>query len=80
MPKIPAKGIQSLVKSYDFEGGFKIKWVRDAKGKPLSYFINKTMMRLDLPTPLESGKQVSFQLAWTYNINDRMLDFGALRL
>ena len=31
----------------DFAGGHKIKSIKDATGKPLTYFINYTMMRLD---------------------------------
>jgi len=33
----------------DFDGGFKIAYVRDAAGRDLPYVINKTMMRVDLP-------------------------------
>src|SRR5688572_25922622 len=29
---------------YDFDGGFKIKSVKDASGKAMTYFINQTMM------------------------------------
>lgn len=64
--------IQSISQDYDFEGGFKISEVSDASGNPLKYFINKTMMRVDLPKPLASGAQVSFNVAWSYNIQDRM--------
>lgn len=54
-----------------FDGGFKIKQVTDAGGKPLQYAINNTMMRVDLPTPLNPGEKVSFGVSWSYNINDR---------
>jgi hypothetical protein len=57
---------------YDFDGGFKIEWVRGRSGKPLSYTINKTMMRIDLPTPLQPGATVVFEMKYWYNINDRM--------
>ncbi|MFK7920738.1 MAG: M1 family metallopeptidase [Bacteroidia bacterium] len=56
----------------NFDGGFKIDHVKDANGKALSYTINKTMMRVDLPTPLAAGGSVSFNIKWWYNINDRM--------
>lgn len=55
----------------DFDGGFDIKSVRDASGKPLKYIINNTMMRVDLPQPLKSGETISFQIDWSYNIVDR---------
>ena len=59
-----------------FEGGFNIEEVRDAAGNKLSYTINKTMMRVDLPKVLKSGGKVSFSIDWWYNINDRMVDGG----
>lgn len=54
----------------DFDGGFKIDYVKDADGKPLRHIINKTMMRIDLDKPLKSGEQFSFSIKWWYNIND----------
>ena len=55
----------------DFDGGFKITEVSMDK-KPLKYTINKTMMRIDLDTPLQAGKQVSFTINWWYNVNNMM--------
>ena len=56
----------------DFDGGFKLDYVKDASGRDLPYTVNKTMMRIDLPTPLKSKGSVSFKIKWWYNINDRM--------
>ncbi|MEM6342285.1 MAG: M1 family metallopeptidase [Bacteroidota bacterium] len=56
----------------NFDGGFKIDYVKDANGKALPYTINKTMMRVDLPSALMPGSNVSFKIKWWYNINDRM--------
>lgn len=55
-----------------FDGGFNIEFVKDANGKPLSYTINQTMMRLNIPKPLKSGEQISFSIKWWYNINDHV--------
>ena len=55
-----------------FDGGFKLDYVKDASGQPLPYTVNKTMMRIDLPKPLEPGEQLRFDIKWWYNINDRM--------
>ncbi len=55
----------------DFDGGFNIEYVKDANDKPLSYTINKTMMRVDLPKALKKGESVTFNIKWWYNINDR---------
>ena len=58
----------------DFDGGFKITEV-SMDGKPLKHTINKTMMRIDLDTPLKAGKQVSFTINWWYNVNN-MIEIG----
>ena len=57
-----------------FDGGFNIEHVLDAQGKPLTYIINQTMMRIDFPTPLQSGGQVSFSIKWWYNINNHVVN------
>ncbi|MEY4260570.1 MAG: hypothetical protein RL656_1543, partial [Bacteroidota bacterium] len=55
-----------------FDGGFKLEYVRDLMGKDLKYTVNKTMMRVDLPTPLAArGGKVVLNISWAYNINDR---------
>jgi len=60
----------------DFDGGFKILEVKDQSGQPLSYVINKTMMRIDLPKTLTSGSKTSFSIKWWYNVNNRATDRG----
>ena len=56
----------------EFDGGFRIGKVADASGKPLTYTINKTMMRVELPQPLQPGGKFTFDVAWWYPINDRI--------
>ena len=56
----------------NFDGGFRIDKVLDEAGQPLAYFINKTMMRINLEQPLLPGAQMTFQVDWHYKINDRM--------
>ena len=56
----------------NFDGGFRIDKVLDDAGQPLAYFINKTMMRINLEHPLLPGAQMTFQVDWHYKINDRM--------
>jgi hypothetical protein len=73
--KIDKKESLSSIKRFqgsDFDGGFKIEYVKDANDKPLLHTINKTMMRVDLPVALEPGDKYSFKIKWSYNINDRM--------
>jgi hypothetical protein len=57
---------------HDFDGGFKIKSVKGGDGKDLPYLINQTMMRIDLPQSLTPGKQISFSIEWSFNINNRL--------
>ena len=57
---------------WDFDGGFKIKSVKDATGKALKYTVNQTMMRVDLPQPVAAGAEYVFSVEWYFNINDRM--------
>ncbi|GAA5217289.1 M1 family metallopeptidase [Corallincola platygyrae] len=52
----------------NFDGGYKISNVFDAGGQPLRHTINKTMMRIDLNTPLLPGEQFTFSLDWWYNM------------
>lgn len=55
----------------DYKGGYLIKAVKDATGKPLPFLINNTMMRVDIAQPLKPGEKISFGVEWSYNINDR---------
>jgi len=59
-----------------FNGGFKIKALKDTNGNNLKHTINNTMMRIDLPNPLASGKTFIFDIKWWYNINNYKEDKG----
>ncbi|MBC7934905.1 MAG: M1 family metallopeptidase [Rhizobacter sp.] len=52
--------------------GHNITKVTNALGVALKYTINKTMMRVELPTPLKPGQQFVFKIDWNYFISDRM--------
>ncbi len=73
---VAAKNLATQIGAVDYEGGYKIKSVKDVLGKDLSYTINYTMMRIDLPVPLKTGEKVSFSIGWSFQINDRMLVGG----
>jgi hypothetical protein len=45
----------------------------DATGKPLKYFINKTMMRIDLPVLLKPGQQFVCNIDWSYKIPSKSM-------
>jgi hypothetical protein len=60
----------------DNGNGEIIKKITDATGKPLSYRINKTMMRVNLPAALKPGQKFVFSIDWTYKITNRYQFFG----
>ena len=59
-----------------FDGGFNIEYVKALDNKNLDFFINQTMMRIDLPNPIATGQSFSFKIKWWYNINNRLVDRG----
>lgn len=59
-------------KMFEFDGGYKIEYVKATNGEDMNFSINKTMLRIDLDKPLKPGGSISFDLKWWYNINDRM--------
>lgn len=74
-PVTPPGNFVSAHMEQPFEGGFNITKVSE-DGDDLSYTINNTMMRIDLPEPLEAGESYSFDIEWWYNINDHTKDGG----
>ena len=73
----PAQQASSFVNSYmgeAFDGGFKIDYVKDRKGNNLSYTINRTMMRIDMPKAMSPGDTYSFDIKWWYNIVNHTID------
>ena len=75
----PAMSAKSFSRKYLEEkrdGGFKLDYVKDALGNPLSYTINETMMRINLAKPLAKGEKFVMTIKWWYNINNYMLDGG----
>jgi hypothetical protein len=56
---------------YDFDGGFKLDYVKDEKESDLPFILNFTMMRIDLPEPLKPNSSFTFNIKWWYNVNER---------
>ncbi len=73
---ISAQGFSRKYIEEKFDGGFKIDYVKDAKGNPISYTINETMMRINLDKPLAHGEKFVMNIKWNYNINNYMQDGG----
>lgn len=72
MPKqIGEQDIDRMMGKNEREYGDNITKVTTVDGKPLTYTINKTMMRVDLPVVLKPGQQFVFKIEWNYNIIER---------
>ena len=65
---------KNILKPADF--GFKIEEVKNINGESLSYTINRTMMRINLPQPLSPGGSFQFSIKWNYLINNSVTDGG----
>jgi hypothetical protein len=72
--QVPVAQLDQLV-NREYEGRVNITSVRDAKGNPLRNVLNKTMLRIDLPTPLAPGGTFVFSIDWNYAINNQRI-FG----
>jgi hypothetical protein len=75
----PVFSAQSFSRKYleeDFDGGFKIEYVKDSQGKVMQYTVNQTMMRIELPEVLKFGEKISFSIKWWYKINNYTIDGG----
>lgn len=56
--------------------GFNIEAVKKSDGTDLSYTVNRTMMRINLPKPLAPGNTFNFSIKWNYIINNVVTDGG----
>jgi len=70
MESIGYRQLRAGLARASFEGGLDIGGVRDADGAPLPYTISGTMMRIDLPATLVPQDSTSFELDWSYTINN----------
>ena len=75
-PAFSAQGFSRKYLEEDFDGGFRIDYVKDANGKSMQYTVNHTMMRIELPKFLKHGEKITFSIKWWYNINNYLLDGG----
>ena len=57
-----------------FDGGFKIDYVKDLNDNDLANTVNGTMMRIDLPSILKAGSNISFKIKWWYNIPNHTIN------
>ncbi|WP_197455107.1 M1 family metallopeptidase [Stieleria varia] len=68
--RISFTDMKSILTRMVFNGGYTLKSVTDEKGGKLSYTVNKTMMRIDLPEPLAAEQTTTIVIDYSYNIVD----------
>ncbi|AYL97453.1 M1 family metallopeptidase [Mucilaginibacter celer] len=69
--KMSIRQIQAIM-GHNLDLGNHIVSVKDGAGNNLTYTINQTMMRIELPTTLAPGAKFKFKINWWYNISDRL--------
>jgi len=75
--RMSSDNVENMIASKkDFDFGVNIVKLTDATGTPIKYLINKTMMRVDLATPLKPGQKVIMKIDWNYHIPDRFAQGG----
>jgi hypothetical protein len=62
--------LERLLGRREFDGSCKLAGVRGADGRELAHKVVDTMLRLDLAQPLAPGASTSFEIDWSYAIND----------
>jgi hypothetical protein len=78
MPKVAGTAAleRAEISKEDNGYGDKILSITDALGKDMPYTINKTMMRVDMPSALKPGQRMVFHVKWSYKISDRLTKGG----
>jgi hypothetical protein len=69
--KVTYSSFRNAIKTDGFQGGYDITQITGANGKALSYVINGTMMRVDLPKALKSGDSVELNINWNYQLHEQ---------
>ncbi len=73
MSNLNFRSLRGILERELFDGKARIHAVRDSAGADLDHQVVKTMMRIDLPFPLQPGKSFRFSIDWSYNIVDAQL-------
>jgi hypothetical protein len=70
LKRLSYNGLRTILYREQFDGGFKVTNVRNAKGQKMEHSLVRTMMRLHLPKPLKPGKKTTFSIDWRFKIPD----------
>jgi hypothetical protein len=68
--KFSYSALDRMLAQETYDGAMTISGVTDTAGQPLAHTIVKTMLRIDLPTPLAPGANFAFKITWAFPIND----------
>ncbi len=68
--KVSYGALDRMLAQESYDGAMTISGVTDATGQPLAHTVVKTMLRIDLPTPLAPGAKFTFKINWAFPIND----------
>jgi len=74
--EMEAQEMMSITDNYFYEGGYQITYLKDLQDQDLTYTINETMMRVELPELLSPGSSTTIKIGWHYNLYDRLLIDG----
>ena len=66
-PPLVFGGTPFIMASQGFVGGLRLTRL-EANGQSLPHYIWDTMMRVDLPQPLQPGAQIALSVAWSFPI------------
>ncbi|EOR93359.1 Zn-dependent aminopeptidase [Arcticibacter svalbardensis MN12-7] len=73
--KMGMKQLQDIM-GHNLDLGNHIVSIKDATNKALTYTINETMMRIELPVTLLPGQKFRFHINWWYNLSNRLTTGG----
>ncbi|MGB7347402.1 MAG: M1 family metallopeptidase [Pirellulaceae bacterium] len=68
--RVPFNTMKSILARESFDGGYRIQSVTDANGVAMDHTIVKTMMRVDLDTPLAPGESTQINIQYEFKIVD----------
>ncbi|MCH2137914.1 MAG: M1 family metallopeptidase [Phycisphaerales bacterium] len=60
--------LRSMLEREQFDGGTTLHAVEDGRGNALEHHVAGTMMRVDMPEPLEPGRSFDLRIDWSHNI------------
>lgn len=63
--------IRALQAVFEGDHGYTIEAVTNGDGSRIGHLVVDTMLRIDLPEPLQSGQSFVFNIAWSFNIVQR---------